>query len=315
MVAVRSIKNQYRGLNAHVHSLWQSRSGWSGFHTVHIGYLLRAFRAELRALGYTADAEQSLQIRRVASPVSEQRRADVMLYDLNPARSFQPAVSSPVARPRLTVADVLDENQLDEKPFRAIVIYERVTNTGQRGEAVAWVELLSPTNKGESTDADTYQRKRRQLLDRGLVFVELDYLHETPPTFRTISPVHPYRIIVLDPRPSLDKGPAEIAEFNVDEPVPTMNIPLNGDDVLTFDFNAPYQRMFEEVFYGDDLDYSQLPEHFERYNLADRQRIANRMLATLRAAQAGLNLETGAPLPIEELLPLEAALAKLKSFT
>jgi len=32
MKAVRSIKNQYIGINAHLHSLWQSEGGWDEFH-------------------------------------------------------------------------------------------------------------------------------------------------------------------------------------------------------------------------------------------------------------------------------------------
>lgn len=313
MTSIRSVKNQYRGINAHLHSLWQNDSGWSGFHTVHIGYLLSALRANLRSMGYTADAEKSLQIRRIDTPPKAPHRADVLIYDLDPKRAAQPLASS-ITKPLLTVAEVLDENTIDEKPYQAIVIYQRAADSGKRGEPVAWIELLSPSNKGSTTDADLYRRKRRQVLDSGLIFVELDYLHETPPTFTTISPAHPYRIIVLDPRPNLDEGPAWIEEFNVDDPIPTVEIPLNAGDMLKFDFNAPYQKMFEESFFGDDVDYAELPENFMRYNSADQQRIACRMLAILKAAKAGANLEANSPLPPENL-SLEAALSQLKNLT
>jgi hypothetical protein len=257
-------------------------------------------------MGYTADAEKSLQIRRVDALSTSQRRADAIIYDLDPKRPFQSSSAVSPTKSSRTVAEVLDENELDEKPYEAIIIYQRE----RRGEPVAWIELLSPTNKGESIDADIYQRKRRQILDSGLVFVEIDYLHETPPTFHTISPAHPYRIIVLDPRPTLDEGPANIVEFNVDEVIPAVDIPLNAGDILNFDFNAPYQKLFEESFFGDDVDYSQLPLNFERYNKADQQRITCRMVAIMEAAQAAIDLETNAPLPIESM-SLEDALRKL----
>ena len=308
-MAVRSIKNQYRGINAHLHSTLQMESRWSGFHTLHIGQLLMAFRAKLRGIGYTAVAEDSLQIRRLDSPESRQKHPDVALYDLDPVRPFLPQHST--AQHAMSVAEALYEEELDEEPYQAIVIYPRLEES--RGEPVAWIELLSPTNKGDSKDATAYQVKRRQVLNGGLVFVEIDYLNETPPTLATASRAFPYRIIVLDPRPDFDTGPAEFAEFHVDEPIPTVKIPLNAGDVLNFDFNAPYQKMFEEGFLGDDVDYSQLPANFERYPQADQQRIACRILAILKAARDGVNLEAAVLLAVE-MLPLEDALAQIKNF-
>lgn len=307
-MVVRSIKNQYHGINAHLHSTLQANNDWSDFHTTQIAYLKTALRAKLRDMGYTAVAEESLQIRRLDSPESRQPRADAAIYDLDPIRPFLP--QHPAAQHSITVAEALYDEEPDEEPYHAIVIYPRLEEV--RGEPVAWIELLSPTNKGDSRDATEYRVKRRQVLNGGLVFVEIDYLHETPPTLSTASRAFPYRIIVLDPRPSLETGPAEFIEFHVDEPIPTVKIPLNAGDVLNFDFNAPYQKMFEEGFLGDDVDYSPFPAHFEGYTPFDQQRIACRMLAILKAAREGVDLES-APLTVETL-PLEDALQKINQF-
>jgi Protein of unknown function (DUF4058) len=307
MAVIQSIKNQYLGINAHLHSTLQANNDWSNFHSGQITYLVAALITKLRNMGYTAVAEESLQIRRLDSPESRQPRADAAIYDLDPVRSFQPTRAP--AQSLMTVAEALYEEELDEKPYKAVAIYPRLEES--RGEPVAWIELLSPTNKGDSNDANEYRFKRRQVLNGGLVFVEIDYLNETPPTLPTASPIFPYRIIVLDPRPDLDTGPAEFAEFHVDEPIPTVKIPLNAGDVLNFDFNAPYQKMFEEYFFGDNVDYRQFPAHFERYPQADQQRIACRMLAILKAGREGLDLESAAPLNAE-MLPLEDALEEIK---
>jgi hypothetical protein len=196
-------------------------------------------------------------------------------------------------------------------PYRAVIIYEQ---SGKSGVANRWHGWnCSPSNKPGGQDAAYYQDKRHKLLQSGLVFVELDYLHESPPTFdripryggrdRTYPPEpgsNPYRIVVLDPRPGLIEGQAYPGQFGVDEPMPTMKVPLNADDVLTFDFDAPYQRTYEELLYGLELvDYSQLPLNFDRYSPEDRARIAARMLAVVRAARAGISLENSAPLPVE----------------
>ena len=80
----------------------------------------------------------------------------------------------------MALEELIDEEEDKEHPYSAIGIYERPSASG---EPVAWIDLLSPSNKGGSLDARTYRDKRRPLLLNGVVLVELDYLHETPPTF------------------------------------------------------------------------------------------------------------------------------------
>src|SRR5688572_1499959 len=81
--AISSPVNQYRGINAHLHShfLHGEREGWEEFHSSHITDLTRAMNAFLPAMGYIARQERSLQIRHfddtVSAPIS-----DVLLSDL-----------------------------------------------------------------------------------------------------------------------------------------------------------------------------------------------------------------------------------------
>src|SRR5688572_13293980 len=100
MPPIRSIKNQYRGINAHLHSFWQSEGGWDSFHSSHITYLTAALKAKLLPKGYTAESQQSLQIRSLEDELSQ---------------------------------------------YIAVGIYEFVQ--GDHDEPVAWIELLSPSNK------------------------------------------------------------------------------------------------------------------------------------------------------------------------
>ena len=99
-------------------------------------------------------------------------------------------------------------------------------------------------------------------------------------------------------------------EFDVDQAIPTVTIPLIGTDQLVFDFDAAYQKTFTDALYGYDLDYRQLPLNFQRYSQADQQRIATKMVAVLEAAQHGVDLETG-PLQAAEM-ELTAALAQIE---
>jgi hypothetical protein len=317
MTPVRSIKNQYRGINAHLHSLWQSEGGWNNFHNPHIAQLAGALKGRLRLMGYTATIENSVQIRRV-DEYTRRPKSDITIYDLNPAH--YPQMRTPSAQSMtgvvLPLPQVLEDNPISEKPYSAIAIFPQ--EYVRDATPVAWIELLSPANKRPGDDANSYIQKRGDLLESGIVFVEIDYLHETSPTLSRVPnysrllsvPAHPYRIIVLDPRPEVDEGRASFNEFDVDSPIPPVAIPLNGDDVLTFDFDAPYQKQFEEIFYGDDVDYTQLPPNFDRYSPDDQMRIATRMLAVLEAMRDSIDLETG-PFPVKPGSSLEAALEQL----
>lgn len=319
MEAVRSVKNQYRGINAHLHSFWQAEHKWNRFHHAHITDLAKLLRIQLLPKGYTAEIEESLQIRRIGDDLPRRPRPDVLIRDLNPTRKPEPTYLSGVQV--LELADLM-ETELDiEHPYYAIAIYER-TSQVDSGEAVAWIELLSPTNKGDNRDAFTYFAKRQLALEGGKVFVELDYLHESPPTFERLPDysihkpeAYPYRITILDPRPDHHDTRAYLREFCVDEPIPVMAIPLNDGDYIEFDFGEAYRKTYEEMLYGMEewADYSQMPVNFDRYSEADQARILNRMLAVVKASRNGVDLET-APFPVENL-SLDEANAQIQQLS
>jgi hypothetical protein len=313
---VTSIRNQYRGINAHLHSLWQGQGGWGDFHARHIVHLADALSAELESLGYVARVEESVQIRRLDES-SLSPRADVLIYDTQPERP--PAATTPGTL-TLPLLELVAE-PLSDKPFRAVAVYP--FNRADR--PVAWIELLSPTNKGTTPDADAYRSKRMQLMVGGLVFVELDYLHESPPSFPTIRPYsarngrqyrfdqpHPYRIALIDPRPRLELGRAHLESIDVDQPLPMMEIPLEGSDKVAFDFNAVYHKTLADGRLGRDVDYVQLPLNFDRYLPDDQARIARRMLATCAAASRGDDLEVG-PFAVDETITLDEVQERLKA--
>lgn len=301
-MTIRSIKNQYQGINAHLHSLWQAQGGWSAFHTAHIGDLNKTLKALLLPMGYTTDIEPSVQIRRLEESFGSPE-ADIAIYDLSPSRPTNQTPISSTGELVLPVVELIAESPLSEKKYNAIGIYELIPEKRRSGDLVAWLELLSPSNKGNSEDAKAYREKRLNLLRGGVVYIELDYLHETPPTFARLpnyrtheANAHPYRIVVIDPRPNFDEGQGVIREFDVDTPIPTVAIPLNAGNVLHFDFGVPYQKTYEEMLYGLELvDYRELPLHFKRYAAADQLRIITRMLTVLEAD----NLDD-APLPLLE---------------
>lgn len=104
---VHSIRNQYFGINAHLHSFWQGTGKWHRFHNVHITQLLVALKAQLIPMGYTAETEESLQIRRIADQPAYPR-ADILITDRAQQRS-QPASSfNATGAATLTVEDFVE---------------------------------------------------------------------------------------------------------------------------------------------------------------------------------------------------------------
>lgn len=301
-MAARSIKNQYFGVNAHLHSYFQAEGGWDGFHANHISDLMRLMGAQLFPMGYVAEIQHSLQIRRYDEPAGRPQ-SDVTIYDTDPRRPRNPGSTA------LGLSPVQDIMSVDAElsDYSAIAIYEYEPSQRAPGEPVAWIELLSPSNKPGGQDAYTYWRKRHKLLHTGVVFVELDYLHESVSTFDRIPRYpsapdsHPYHIVVVDPRPVFDEGGAKDYAFDVDDDIPVVKIPLNGTDVLVFDFGKTYAKTHDETLYGMRLvDYSDRPPHFDRYSPADQARVMHRMATVMQAVADGKDLEDG-PFPLIDL--------------
>lgn len=309
-MAIKSLKNQYRGINAHLQSLLQVEGGWNSFHANHIADLQRTMQAQLRPLGYIAELESSVQIRRYEQPLGKPE-SDVAIYDLDSPRrqdSGGARLSPSGATMILSIPEALGLDERTEKQYSAVGVYQ--AGDAKHGTPVAWIELLSPSNKPGGQDAEQYREKRLKLLQSGIVFVEIDYLHLSAPTMPGAHDGAPYHLIVINPRPQFLEGHAQIVSFGVDEPIKAAEIPLNGADILNFDFGIPYQKTFEEAFYGDSVDYGEVPLAFNTYTQGDQERILASIIALLEATRQGKNLES-APLSEPQLLPLATALQQL----
>ncbi len=310
-MTVKSAKNQYRGINAHLHSFLQSSGEWEGFHTYHIGVLAETLTNELFDKGYFVAIESSLQIRLDSNEGFLRPRADLAIFDGHPQRATLTPYASQMTG-RVVPIPMVVVKSLSEKPYRAVTIYERDDDAG-RGRLVAWIELLSPSNKRRGQENDAYLNKRYTLLSQGLVYVEIDYLHHTPATYELedVASQAPYRILVFEPRPNAEQGYVSINEFVVDQTLSAVNVPLSGKDFLAFDFAVPYELHFRRLRLGAGVDYSQLPLNFDRYSPADQARILSRMVAVCEAFQHGENLEA----PVEEVtvLSIKEAIARLEA--
>jgi hypothetical protein len=294
-MAIHTRKNQYKGVNAHLHSYFQAQGGWSSFHTNFISILARDLNTQLPD-GFVVDIEQSLQIREIHPDTGERIRRpepDLTIYRTHEDISVS-GVAGVTATLTQAIPDTLD---LTEDLYYSAVVIRQVEADDVLGQAVTRIELLSPTNK-QGEGYIQYREKRYAALKSGVALVELDFLHETPPVVKGLPhyPTEPksyaYNITVSDPTPSFEAGTAHTYAFGVDTPIPIVAIPLGKGNQIDVSLNNVYNEVYVSLTaYGRRVDYEEEPMHLERYSPMDQSHIRQRMAAVQEKQRAGLSLE------------------------
>jgi hypothetical protein len=300
-------ENQYMGVNAHANGWLQMNHKWRIFHNSHITDLTRAIDRALPS-GYIAVTEESLQLEIADSPPDEDSpayrpRPDATIFDQGlRERTHMPTEVSPVGIITPTVETV----HLEQTELSAVMIYE-LTDNRELGRPVTRIELLSPTNKPPYAGAREYEQSRNGALQSGVCLIEIDYLHQQPSMNRILPEYprqmgsHPFSITVHDPRPSIYEGKTYTIPFDVDQPIPRFDIPLDhGDKVSDFDLGAVYHYTFAQSrVLQQKADYEQAPVDWGTYSKADQERITNRMRMVDGLRRAGKNLDTEGRLPVD----------------
>jgi hypothetical protein len=286
-MSLRSSQNEYTGINAHLNSLLQNmKRGWLRFHNTHINHIADALNDALPA-GYVVDAPASFQI----SSIDATGEINVRLAepDIAIAEPYAPAPGETrnASRATLVVPTALAYDETDTY-FSAVAI--RAIGATSR-EAIAWIELLSPSNKPAQPGWLAYREKRQLAVEGGIVVVEIDYLHQTPPVLKSIPSYpgqsgYPYRVSVTIPRPTFASGVVEIYGWQVDDPIPKIDIPLLRDDQVVLDLDTIYQITFRSRrSFADEIDYAIEPPRIETYSQADQDQMRARMAALRRQDQ------------------------------
>jgi Protein of unknown function (DUF4058) len=279
-------ENQYRGVNAHLHSYLQQHGDWSVFHGMHITHLSEALQNLLPPeSGYIALPEKSLQILR-DDLFTGQLKGSQSIPDIGVYKTA--GTSANLSTLEMTASGAviaLTDTFLDPERVLAVAIYKQ-TDDDILGTLVTRIELLSPANKPPGSHHGQYIAKREETLQSGINLVEIDYLHErrSPIPIVRDYPKHepksyPYVILVNRPYPSVEEGKTTIFGFHVDDPIPSISIPLADDDSVILDLGAVYNYTFVSNFaFGLRIvDYEKLPKAFETYDAFDQARIRTRM--------------------------------------
>jgi hypothetical protein len=301
-MAICTAQNQYASINPHFNSLLQTPGSpewgfavWPTFHAHLVVAIADALNDTLPSR-YVARAERSLQIKLEhwdGPPLQQRRQPDISVYATAEAGGQQ-AVALDAAAPTVLVLDeTLDAD--DEDFVTAVVVYA-ASDDPAFGRSVTRIELLSPSNLGQTVGYDAYRRGRTEALFSGILLVEIDLLHEYPPPMRRVALYpqqmgsHAYHIYISDPHPTIKQGRFVDYGFDVGMACPRVSLPLAGDEQISFDFDEVYQRLYVRGRWGSwnqKVDYEQLPARFETYSSADQGRIRERMAAIREALLNG----------------------------
>lgn len=285
--------NQYKGVNAHLHSnLQNDTDAWSVFHGTHITLLALEIDALLPP-GYIAEPERGLQIKpyhpvtgeEIRTQRTRRRKPDITIYETGASTQPVTSFSGAVTAPTLEVA-AIESLTLDEEAYLTAVAIRRVEDNNI-GRAVTWLELLSPTNKPGGTGYHQYLEGRENTLRSGIALIELDYLHQSAPVIGAIPSypdreqgAYPYHIAVTNPRPNLQVGRLRVYGFEVDAPMPVISIPLAENDEFTLDFGKVYHQTYASLSaFSRRVDYEREPEQMASYMADDQARIRRVMQA------------------------------------
>jgi Protein of unknown function (DUF4058) len=118
------------------------------------------------------------------------------------------------------------------------------------------IEVLSPKNKQSGEGRNTYEKKRRYILESATHLVEIDLIRagKSMPIGSTRSPTA-YRILISR---SPQRPAAELYALSIQTPLPTLPIPLKPDDAdLMLDLQALIDQIYDEARYSMRIDYTQ----------------------------------------------------------
>jgi hypothetical protein len=161
----------------------------------------------------------------------------------------------------------------EQRELKGIAIYPLQSVRHQHhGEPLVRLELLSPANMSGGSYAYAYAQSRLKSLLAGSTLVEIDYLHEytSPVPNLPHYPDHPaaqaYVITLSHPV----KATLDVYFFGLQDPIPTIPIPLAGSEIVNVNFNEPYQFTWAKSRFWAYLDYTDLPLRFASYRPADQ---------------------------------------------
>jgi hypothetical protein len=172
--------------------------------------------------------------------------------------SKPPPEASPGTVPRAdrTAVDILEVVVPSAEDLNA---YDLKVREAGSGKLVTKVELLSPANRLHRMGRAKYVKKREDVFLSATNFVEIDLLRAGRPMPLGIgrSVQSHYRLLMS---PAARRLRAHLKLFDVRQPIPTFDLPLDpGDHEPELDLGAILHARYDRAHYELRIDYTQPP--------------------------------------------------------
>jgi hypothetical protein len=220
---------------------------WEDFHTT-FNTVLREQLAPDVEPRYLVRVERRVYVEGSFQDTDQWRSADaaIILTENQPATRVVALAGSATA-----IAPVECEIPMPQERREAyLVIRERETM-----EVVTVIETLSPANKRTSSDGrEQYLEKRQEILQSHSNLVEIDLLRGGTRLPMIGSPAGDFIAIVSRSR---RRPKASSYAWTLRQPMPTIAIPLKGDDAdVPLDLQKVFTTTYERARYQLSLDYA-----------------------------------------------------------
>jgi hypothetical protein len=222
---------------------------WPGVHLLLIAEMAKHLSALI-----TPDYFVRVQQRVYLVSADEEVKRKPIIPDLYLIREPQEWAGTALAPDHVTTPTLIEPvYELEaEEPY--LEIWEKSSR-----EVVTVLELLSPSNKASHYQGfKVFQEKRRDVMNSPVHWVEIDLLRGGLRPREVTGKSHYYALLKRGNR----ARPYEVWFFNLDEPMPTIAIPLRfpATDV-SLELQAVFREVYRQTRYADSLDYRQpVPE-------------------------------------------------------
>jgi hypothetical protein len=185
----------------------------------------------------------------------ERKEPDVTVVSRSAGQKHTGSTAT-LARPAASAAEELDEDELELRRQRRIVIYVQ----DRPRLAVTGIELLSPGNKQPGAVAqERYLEKRASALHGGLHWVEIDLLRggARPAIPVPVPASADYWTYVAQATPT--GWNHLLYAWALRDPLPVLPIPLLGADQAQLDLGACFAVAYDRIAADDEVDYNAEP--------------------------------------------------------
>lgn len=218
---------------------------WPGVHLLLIAELAKRLSALI-----TPDYFVRVQQRVYLVTENDEARGKPIIPDLYLVREPQEWAGMTLAPADVTIPTLVEPvYELEvEEPY--LEIWEKSSR-----EVVTVLELLSPGNKASHHQGyKAFQEKRREVMNSSVHWVEIDLLRGGLRPREVTGKSHYYTLLKRGNR----SRPYEVWFFNLNEPMPTIAIPLRFPTPdVSLDLQATFSEIYCQTRYADSLDYRQ----------------------------------------------------------